>query len=180
MKSRDVVLTAVFAAFGSIMEILPFDLPFPLFPRLTLDPTGIPLALAAYLYGGRIAAASTLITALVISMPRFGKPPNPTGAFFKGLAELATIVGITASRGLWRGWKSMAFTSALVSVVIRCAVMAAANYVFLPILVGIPPHIALSLLWVITLFNVMQGLINVAGALLIYRVMRKAGYDLSS
>lgn len=178
MKSRDVVLTAIFAAFSSMMEILPLDLKFPPFPRLTLDPTGIPLALAAYLYGGRIAAASTLVTAFVISMPRVGKPPNPIGALFKGLAELATVTGIAVSRCLWKGWKSMVCASVFVSVVVRCAVMAAANYVFLPIFFRIPQHVVLSLLWTITLFNIIQGLINVAGALPIYRAMKKAGYGL--
>ena len=60
-KSLKVSVTALFAAFAAILEILPLDLRFPLYEKLTLDPTGIPLALALYMFGIDVASIATII-----------------------------------------------------------------------------------------------------------------------
>lgn len=169
--TRRMAGTAMLAALAAVMEILPLDLPYPLIANLTLDPVGIPIALAAFLYGPTSAAATTGVAGLVlVGRGRW------ISASFKVAAELSTAVPLalvlyglflvfsegSAGRQLALG---LAMGAAVAS---RIAVMTAFNYVFLPIFYGIPQPAALGLLPHLAVFNLIQGLVVVLPAFLLF------------
>ncbi len=164
---------AALAAMASFLEIIPFDLrvPFPLLTFLTFDPTGIPIAVAAVLYGPLGAFVTAGIAGITIATR------NPISAAFKTTAEMSTAVPLALTLWGLRGRKKEAFfaTWALlglagaVAIVSRVAVMTGFNFVFLPLLLGIPEAVVLGLLLPIAIFNAAQGVINVVPAYLIVR-----------
>ncbi len=174
-RTREIALTAVYAALATILEFLPIDVPFPLFPKLTIDITGVPLLLALYTVGLRSSTAATVITGVVIALPRPPfKGPNPYGAFFKASAELATIVGIYFLKRYWKGKESrMLYLSIIGGSASRSAIMAVVNYVFLPVFYSLPMGIVISIIPITIVFNVIQAVINIVVAYFVLVALRK-------
>ena len=166
---------AALAAMASFLEILPFDLrvPFPLLTFLTFDPTGIPIAVAAVLYGPIGAFVTAGIAGITIATR------NPVSAAFKTSAELSTAVPLALAlwglRGTFRAGRSRTWillgASGTVAILSRVAVMTGFNLVFLPLLLGIPEPVVLGLLLPIAIFNAAQAVINVVPAFLIVRAL---------
>ncbi len=167
LTTKQLAGTAVLSAVAAVLEFIPADLYFPLFPRLTLDPVGIPIAIAAILYGPSAGFMASGIAGVVITARG-----NPIGAGFKFAAEIATVLPLAtvlylSKRRLARGGAStlLAVTIAwAAAVVCRVAVMTGYNYYFLPFFYGIPIAVVVGLLPVIAVFNGIQGLINVIPA----------------
>ena len=177
-RSLKISVTALFAAFASILEILPLDLRFPLYEKVTLDPTGIPLTLALYMFGIDVASVATIVTGLVISLPRPPfKGPNPIGAFFKSLAELSTLLGIYASRRLWKSKLSTLLWSLVTGVTTRAIVMTTACIALLPLFYGVPQHIVFKIAPIIAVFNLVQGTLNIVIGYLLYEPIKKRVYS---
>ncbi|MFQ6013221.1 MAG: hypothetical protein ACE5LS_06220 [Thermoplasmata archaeon] len=164
---------AALAAVTTFLEVIPFDLriPFPLLTSLTLDPTGIPIAVAAILYG----PVAALITASIAGITIASR--SPFSAAFKTAAEVSTAVPLAL--GLWglRGrlggkghgtWVLLGIAGA-VAIGARVAAMTGFNWLFLPVFFGIPPVFVLGLLLPIAIFNAVQGVLNVVPAYLIVR-----------
>jgi riboflavin transporter FmnP len=164
---------AALAAVASVLEIIPFDLriPFPLLTFLTFDPTGIPIAVAAVLYGPVGAFVTAGIAGITIATR------NPISASFKTAAEMSTAVPLALTLWGLRGRRTSERSGTLVLMAIagavaiasRVAVMTGFNLVFLPLLLGIPETVVLGLLAPIAIFNAAQGVINVIPAFLIVR-----------
>ncbi|MEE9592484.1 MAG: hypothetical protein V3W28_02760 [Thermoplasmata archaeon] len=164
---------AALAAVASVLEIIPFDLriPFPLLTFLTFDPTGIPIAVAAVLYGPVGAFVTAGIAGITIATR------NPISASFKTAAEMSTAVPLALTLWGLRGRRTSESSGTLVPMAIagavaiasRVAVMTGFNLVFLPLLLGIPETVVLGLLVPIAIFNAAQGAINVIPAFLIVR-----------
>ena len=165
---------AALAAMASFLEIIPFDLrvPFPLLAFLTFDPTGIPIAVAAVLYGPTAAFVTAGIAGITIATR------NPVSAAFKTAAEMSTAVPLALTLWGLRGrrretssgtWALLGLAGA-VAVASRVAVMTGFNLVFLPLLLGIPEAVVVMvLLSPIAIFNAAQAAINVIPAFLIVR-----------
>jgi len=180
-RSLKVAATALFAAMAAVLEILPLDLAFPLYEKLTLDPTGIPLMLALYLFGFDVAAPAALITGIVIALPRPPfRGPNPVGAFFKSLAEISTLAGVCASRRLWRGKWLTLLASLSLGVAARAIVMTAACIALLPLFYCIPLTMVIGLGPVVAVFNVIQGSLNIVAGYLLYEALGKRLRSLTS
>ncbi len=165
---------AALAAMASFLEIIPFDLrvPFPLLTFLTFDPTGIPIAVAAVLYGPLGAFVTVGIAGITIATR------NPVSASFKTAAEMSTAVPLALTLWGLRGRKREASSgtwallgvAGAVAIVSRVGVMTGFNFVFLPLLLGIPEAVVLGrLLLPIAIFNAAQGVINIVPAYLIVR-----------
>ncbi|RLE72324.1 MAG: hypothetical protein DRJ45_02045 [Thermoprotei archaeon] len=172
-KAMKVSFIAVFSAMASVLEVFPLDLPFPLFPKLTFDPTGIPLTLAQYMFGLTISIPSTIITGIVIALPRIFKPPNPIGGFFKVCAETSTLIGIFLTKRFWKNSMYRLILSIIGGSFLRTIVMTIINLIFLPIFYGIPEKIVLNILWLIAVFNIIQAIINIVFADILYRALEK-------
>ncbi|MCD6563440.1 MAG: hypothetical protein J7K23_05940 [Thermoproteales archaeon] len=175
VKAKKLTLTAIFSAMAISLEILPIDIPFPMFSKLTIDITGVPLLLALYIIDLPSSIITTVTTGIIIALPRPPfKPSNPYGAFFKTLAELSTIIGVWMIKKLWKKDNKKFFIySFLNGSFIRTIVMCIANYIFLPIFYGVPVKIVISILPIIALFNIVQTLVNILLAYLSYKAIKK-------
>ncbi len=159
LDSRTVSQAAVFAALTAACEILPLDIPIPILGvKLTLDPTGIPIFLSTMLFGASVGILNVLVAGLVISMR------NVVSGFMKSLAELSTIA-------LYPVTREKPFYP-LACVLLRVAVMSVACLIVLPAAYGIPRTAIISMLPAIGIFNTVQGGLNIAVSVLIYRSVR--------
>ena len=83
------------------------------------------------------------------------------------VAELATLLGFVLLK------KSIVAKSIL-AVTLRVVVMTAVNYFLLQLFYTMPEHVVAGLLVPIALFNVIQALINIIPAYLIYLRISKS------
>ena len=169
--TREVAVGSVLGALSAMLEYQPgppFDINFPLYPRISWDFTGIPMMISLLLCGPLCAVYTCLIGCLMIFFRG-----NIPGGTFKVLAELATLIGYVVFR---RNFVVDAAKAALS----RVAVMTIANYYLLPLFYGkygMTPEAAAALLAPIALFNVTQALINIIPAYMVY--LRIKGKNLS-
>ena len=169
MKNRTYIVagTAIFSALSSVCEILPLDLPILILGhRLTLDPTGIPIFLATLLYGLRSGVIVDLMAALTI-IAKGGL----IGGFMKGAAEFSTILPIPILyRRFFRdvtglNGKILIYT---VCPALRIVVMDILCLVVLSPAVGIPFDKIMGLLPAISIFNLVQAIVNISVSLLVF------------
>lgn len=158
------------SAIAAIMEVLPLDLRYPLPGRVSIDPVGIPIAVAAILYGPRAGVLATGVTGVAIAARG-----NPIGAAFKIPAELSTAVPLALmlyalKDHFSRGGRATSFVvglSWMVAVTTRVAVMTPVIYVFFQLLFSYASGEVLVLLFPFAIFNLLQGFLNVVPAYLI-------------
>lgn len=163
LRTKNISLTIIFTSTALILEILPLDIPFPLFSKLTLDVTGVPLLLTFYLVDLPSTIVAVLFIGLAIALPRPPfRPPNPYGGFFKVVAELSTILGIWLTKRFWKGSRMRFLSLSIVGGSIsRVVIMSFVNYVFLPLFYGLPRSIVLKIIPVVAVFNLIQSVVNV-------------------
>ncbi|MFQ5552218.1 MAG: hypothetical protein ACE5EW_00595 [Thermoplasmata archaeon] len=167
---KEIAGIAALSAAASVLELLNIDVAFPLLPVISFDPVGIPIAIAAILYGPAGALVAVSIMGFTIAARG-----NPIGATFKTTAELSTAVPLALALAAFRGtlakrgagiWILLTI-AASVAIVSRVAVMTPFNYVFLQQLRLLPEALVLDLLLPIGIFNAVQGVINLVPAFLI-------------
>ena len=154
-NTRIIAAASLLGALAALSELIPgppFDIPFPLYSRISWDLTGIPIMISQLLYGPIAAIYTTLIGCSLIFLRG-----NLYGGIFKITAELATVMGYALLR---RSVVKSSF-SAMAS---RVLVMTVANYYLLQMFYGVPESVVMSLLPVIGIFNATQVLINVVPA----------------
>jgi riboflavin transporter FmnP len=153
--SREIAVASVLGALAAMSEIIPgppFDVPFPLYPRISWDLTGIPIMVSLFLYGPATGVLTCLIGCSVI----FTR--NPYGGVLKVIAELATILGfIILRRGI--------VPNTVGAVTSRVLIMTVVNFFYLQLF--LERTAAVGLLIPIGVFNVTQALINIIPAYLI-------------
>ena len=153
--TRVIAIASLLGALAALSELIPgppFDIPFPLYSRISWDLTGIPIMISQLMYGPITAVYTTLIGCSLIFLRG-----NLYGGLFKIIAELATVMGYTLLR---RSIYARSF-SAMAS---RVLVMTVTNYYLLQLFYGIPESVVLGLLPVIGVFNATQVLINLVPA----------------
>jgi riboflavin transporter FmnP len=166
--AREVAVASTLGAVSAMLEYqpgLPFDIAFPLYPKISWDFTGIPIMISLFLCG----TLSSIYTCLIGCSIIFFRG-NISGGIFKLAAELATIVGYAAFRKNF----SVDTVKATLS---RVLAMTVANYYLLPIFYRMPPAVAAGLLAPIAAFNVSQALINILPAYAIYRKIANKVYS---
>lgn len=162
--SREIAAASILGGLSALWEIIPgppFDVPFPLMPRISWDITGVPMMISLLLYGSLCAIYTSVIGCSIIFIR--GKF---YGGTFKLIAELATLIGFAVFR------KRFAVDTAK-AVASRVLVMTVVNYYLLQLFYNIPENVVISLLGPIAIFNVTQALINIIPAYIIYRRLRK-------
>lgn len=165
IAAREVAAASLLGALAALWEIIPgppFDIPFPIYPRISWDLTGIPMMVSLLFYGPIAGVYTSLIGCSIIFLRG-----NVPGGVFKLVAELATLLGFVLLR---KGiiWKSF------LAVTSRVIVMTVANYFLLQLFYKMPEPIVVGLLAPIALFNVTQALINIIPAYLVYLRIAKA------
>jgi riboflavin transporter FmnP len=146
-------------ALAALWEVIPgppFDIQFPLYPKISWDLTGIPFMISLFFYGPLCSVYTCLIGCSIIFLRG-----NLPGGTLKLIAELATLLGFVLAR------KHIVFNST-VAVILRVATMTIANYYLLPFFYPMPVSTVVGLLIPIALFNLSQALVNIIPAYLIY------------
>jgi len=159
LNTRKLALASILAALCGVFEIIPgppFDIPFPLYTRISWDLTGMPMMISL-LFTGPIGAIYTCLIGCSFIFLR----GNLYGGIFKLVAELATILAFVAIR---KGF----IPKTVAAVVSRVVVMTAANYYLLPMFYGMSPSSVVTILPAIAVMNGTQALINIIPAQIVY------------
>jgi riboflavin transporter FmnP len=159
LDTRKLLLASMLGALSAVFEIIPgppFDIPFPLYNRVSWDLTGMPMIISL-LFTGPIGAVYTCLIGCSFIFLR----GNFYGGIFKIIAELATILAFAAIR---RGF----IPKSIAAVVSRVLVMTAANYYLLPVFYGMPVSFVVTILPALAIMNGTQALINIVPAQIVY------------
>lgn len=157
--TRKLVLASILAGLSGVFELIPgppFDIPFPLYDRVSWDLTGMPMIISL-LFTGPIGALYTCFIGCSFIFLR----GNVYGGLFKLVAELITILAFAA---IHKGF----IPKSIVSVASRVLVMTVANYFLLPLFYGMHLSFVVSILPALAIMNGTQALINIIPAQLIY------------
>ena len=158
--TKEIAVASVLGALAFLSEVIvgpPFDIPFPLYQRVTWDVTGIPIMISLLLYGPLCGVYTCLIGSSIIFLRG-----NLSGGVFKVVAELSTLLAYSAV-------KSHFVNKSAVATVSRVAVMTVTNYYMLQFFYNMPEAVVVGLLPVLAIFNASQALINILPAHLIHR-----------
>ncbi len=159
------MLASILAGLSGIFELIPgppFDIPFPLYNRVSWDLTGVPMIISL-LFTGPIGALYTCFIGCSFIFLR----GNVYGGIFKLVAELATILAFAAIR---KGF----IPKSILSIVSRILVMTVANYSLLPVFYGVPISFVVSILPPLAIMNGIQALINIIPSQIVYnRLVKK-------
>ncbi len=160
--TREVAVASVLGALSAMLEYQPgppFDINFPLYPKISWDFTGIPIMISLLLSGPLCAIYTCLIGCSIIFIRG-----NIPGGTFKVIAELATLIGYAVFRRNF-------VIDTVKATLSRVAVMTVTNYYLLPIFYGkygMTPEAMAALLAPIAIFNITQALINIIPAYAVY------------
>ncbi len=161
------VLGALVVVFDYALKFSGLKIPFPFFPTLKFDFTGIPIVLS-YLMFGLSSGATTASIAFLGILVRSG---DVIGALMKVIAEGATIAGMA----VWthRTSRRGAFLSFTFGLGLRIAVMSVANVIVLPLFYSTYYTVdaAVLLLPLLAVFNAIQGSISIGGGLLLHKAI---------
>lgn len=164
MGTKEIAAASLLGALAALSEVIPgppFDIPFPLYPKISFDVTGIPIMISLMLYGPLCAVYTCLIGCSIIFLRG-----NAPGGTLKLIAELATLLGFALLR---KG----VLPKSIAAITSRVGVMTIANYYLLQLFYQITASVVVGLLAPIALFNVAQALINIIPAHLIcLRIMK--------
>lgn len=162
--AREIAVASTLGALSALCEIIPgppFDIPFPLLPKISWDVTGVPMMISLLFYGPLCSIFTCLIGCSIIFLRG-----NIYGGIFKVIAEIATLLGFALlKKGL--------VAKTLVATAARVISMTVTNYYLLQLFYGMPESIVLGLLTPIAAYNVTQALINIVPAYFIWLRMHK-------
>jgi riboflavin transporter FmnP len=167
------ILAALVLVFDYTLKYSGLKIPFPWFPDLKFDFTGVPIVLSLLMYG--LPSATT--TSLVAGLGIFVRSGNLISGIMKTAAELSTVVGfwlglyLAGVSGL-EGFKSRvaAYCGGLLC---RVAAMSVANIIVLPNIWGVPLEVAYGLMPLIAGFNVAQGLISLGFGYFLHEAVKR-------
>lgn len=179
MSSPTLVYVASLTALAVVLKLRSFEIPYPPAPFLKYDVSGIPLALIAFM-----SLKYTPVSLAVYFILHLLMGADPIGMAMKCIAETSTFVPLALIRKKADSKRTSALAVSC-AVISRTAVMAAMNYVVTPYwllwarwaktleaaytkTLTLMPHIAI--------FNATLALIIAPLSLLIYNVLKKAGF----
>jgi riboflavin transporter FmnP len=167
------ILAALVLVFDYTLKYSGLKIPFPWFPDLKFDFTGVPIVLSLLMYGLPSAVSTSIVAGLGI-LARSG---NPISASMKMLAELSTVTGFwagTVLSGRSRlGAGGSTAASTVIGILARVIAMSAANLVVMPNFWGVPLEVAYGLLPLLAAFNVVQGLISLGFGYFLYEAVKR-------
>jgi len=164
MTAKEIALVGIFGALSVALQLSPLKYPTPW--GMKIDLVAVPILMAFFLFGFRIALLVNLLIALVIVMV---SPDSLIGASAKFTATLpmyllpAIFVYIRKDRNVTQN-PGIMLIALVLGILVRGIVMIPLNYyVFLPIWLAATPEKIMSFLpwWAIFLPNAIQGSIDV-------------------
>ena len=148
------ILAALVIVFDYTLKYSGLKIPFPWYPNLKFDFTGIPIALSLFLYG----FPSSVMTSLVAGIGIVARSGNVISAMMKVAAELSTVAGIHIGQQLGSENRYIPWATGLIS---RILVMTLVSLYVLPSVYRVPMEATIGLLPLIGAFNVVQGAITI-------------------
>jgi len=182
LTSREIANISMLTALSAIMMLSGIEYSFIYLYYLKFDIAELPVYIISLMFGATPTLVSSIIIGIIVALR------NPVGAVFKFLAiasnglPLALLIKSLSKKGQDTGRKmSTKFYVLIVaslSVVIRSIIMTLANCVLIEILIGpinefasLFGYTVATLLLLTFVFNIIQGLINVLGAIfIVYRL----------
>jgi len=163
------ILAALVVVFDYTLKYSGMKIPFPWFPFLKFDFTGIPIVLSL-LFFGLVPGFFTSAVAFVAILSRSG---DFVGSSMKSLAEFSTVFGIFLGLKMVKRFRLFAsFSFGIASrVMLMMCVNLALIYTGLILVPQSYSEIPLVVVLFTGVFNVIQGTISVIGGYLIYRVI---------
>jgi riboflavin transporter FmnP len=158
------LLAAMVIVFDYALKYSGLKIPFPWYPNLKFDFTGVPIVLSMLLYG----LSSSFITSLVAGVGIIVRSGNIISASIKVIAELSTVFGLHVSKYLGKN-KYIFFSLPIIS---RILTMTVVNLYVLPNIYGIPFEATIRLLPLIGLFNSIQGAITIGIGNFLFEAIR--------
>ncbi|MFQ6075304.1 MAG: hypothetical protein ACE5Z5_04095 [Candidatus Bathyarchaeia archaeon] len=163
------VLGALVVVFDYTLKFSGLKIPFPWFPLLKFDFTGIPIVVSALLYGLPSGATTSAIAFLAILF-RSGDLIGPS---MKALAEFSTVLGMAPF--IKRTDRTGKAVSLALGLVLRIVTMSLANLIVLPIFYSKYYTFLAAVLFLplLGVFNTMQGSISIFGGYLIHEALAR-------
>lgn len=155
LDTKKLALASLLGGISAILEItpgIPFDIPFPLYNRVSWDITGLPMMISL-LSTGLVGGIYTTVIGCSIIFLR----GNIYGGIFKIIAELATIITFGMIR-------SNFIVKSLGGTLSRVIIMTGINYILLPVFYGLPESFVIGILPALAILNASQALINILPA----------------
>lgn len=155
LDTKKLALASLLGGISAILEIIPgipFDIPFPLYNRVSWDLTGLPMMISL-LSTGLVGGIYTTVIGCSIIFLR----GNIYGGIFKIIAELATIITFGMIR-------SNFIVKSLGGTLSRVIIMTGINYILLPVFYGLPESFVIGILPALAILNASQALINILPA----------------
>ena len=166
------ILAALVIVFDYALKYSGLKIPFPWYPNLKFDFTGVPIVLSLLMYG----PTSALVTSAVAGLGIFARSGNLLSATLKSVAELSTVVGLyigwIVSKRTSLGGSNLGVSS-VVGVASRIIIMTVVNLYVLPNLYGVPLEATIGLLPFIAAFNAVQGALSIGLGLFLDRAVRR-------
>lgn len=163
LDTKKLALASLLGGISAILEIIPgipFDIPFPLYTRVSWDLTGLPMMISL-LSTGLVGGIYTTVIGCSIIFLR----GNIYGGIFKIIAELATIITFGVIR-------SNFFVKSFGGTLSRVVVMTGINYLLLPVFYGLPESFVIDILPALAILNASQALINILPAKIVVSKIR--------
>jgi riboflavin transporter FmnP len=182
MQARSIAVLGVFAALTIALNLSPLKIPAPYAPFLIYQIWEIPIVIAFFIYGTRIAVALAVLNTLALLIIFPGA--LPTGPLYNFAAVISMIAGLLLVKkflpGKVAGKKEVAAVTGLTvsGMLLRTLVMLLVNYSLL----GYPPPIGFSLPYevvvlympLIAFFNASLALYTILGGYLLARIVAPA------
>ena len=152
------ILVALVIVFDYALKYSGLKIPFPWYPNLKFDFTGIPIIMSLFMYG----FPSAITTSLIAGIGIFMRSGNWLSASMKVFAELSTVIGLHLGLSvLSKGKEGTNYVAWGLGVAARVIIMSAVNIYVLPNVYQVPMEATIGLLPLIGVFNVIQGLITI-------------------
>lgn len=178
LTSREIANISILTALSAVLMLIGVEYSFVYLPYLKFDVAEIPIYMISIMFGVSPTIISVIIITLIIAIR------NPLGSLFKFLALFVNGLTIAILIRIFKRTleRAQSFKTSLkylwiiggVSVIVRSIALTIANYYLIAIFWGPLDQIAslygysVSLLLLLTfVFNIIQGFINVAGAIFV-------------
>jgi riboflavin transporter FmnP len=153
------IIAALVIVFDYTLKYSGLKLPFPWYPNIKFDFTGVPITLGLFLYGFSSSVTASIVAGLGIIL----RSGNIISAFLKVLAELSTVTGIHLGRNILKksNKNEMKLIPWSLGLISRVLTMSIANLYVFPNVYKLPFEVTIGLLPLVGIFNVIQGIINI-------------------
>lgn len=160
------IMAALVIVFDYALKYSGLKIPFPWYPNLKFDFTGVPIIMSLFMYG----LSPAITTSLVAGLGIFMRSGNWISSSMKVFAELSTVLGLYIG-GSKKG-NGTNYRAWVIGIASRVVIMTFVNLYVLPNLWRVPWDVTVGLLPLIAVFNVIQGMVTVGIGYFLYGAVK--------